>query len=129
MKHKITIAICILLLILVSALSCIQVGGSSARAELAVLNKELVKDGAGGTALKITVKNVSAVDAELAEVKVSFFDAKKELIDSTRDSVLNLGPNETWEFTIPCTGDRCSQIGSYEIETTAGASPGGLAFF
>ena len=126
MKHKIAVAICILLLILVSVLSCIQVGGSSARAELAVLNKELVKDGAGGTALKITVKNVSAVNAELAEVKVSFFDAKKELIDSTRDSVLNLGPNETWEFTIPCTGDRCSQIGSYEIETTAGSSSGGL---
>jgi hypothetical protein len=126
-KYKISITIPVLLLMLASAMSCIQVGGgSSPRAELSVINEVLIKDEAGGVALKVTVKNTGPVKAELAEVKVSFYDAQKELIDSTRDSVLNLGPNETWEFTIPCMGERCGEIMSYEIQTTAGTSSGGL---
>ena len=125
MKYKAAIAAGILLLTLTSGLSCIQTGNSSARAELAVIKKELITDQSGRAALAVTVKNTGRVKAELAEVKVSFYDAQKNLIDSSRDSVLNLGPDETWDFTIPCAGERCGEIKSYDIETTAGTSSGG----
>lgn len=108
-----------------TGLSCLQARNSSARAELAVLKKELKTDAAGKVTLAVTVKNTGSVNAELAEVKVNFYDAQKNLIDRAGDSVLNLGPGETWDFTIPCVGD-CSKIASYEIETTAGTSSGGL---
>jgi len=75
--------------------------------------------------LAITIKNTGQVNAELAEVKVSFYDAQKNLIDSARDSVMNLKPDETWDFIIPCAGDDCGKIASYDIETTAGSSSGG----
>jgi hypothetical protein len=125
-KYKIAIAIFIILM-LTSGWSCLQSTGSAPRAELAVLKKELVTDNqTGSVAVLVTVKNTSNVIAELAEVKVSFYDSQKELIDSERDSILNLKPNETWDFTLTCQSERCGQIKSYNVETTAGSSSGGL---
>lgn len=126
MKKKKAISISLMLLILAAVSSCIQVGNSAARAELAVLKKELKTDAAGKVTLAVTIKNTGPVKAELAGVKVNFYDAQKNLIDSGRDSVMNLGAGETWEFNIPCTGDNCGGIKSYDIETTAGASSGGF---
>jgi hypothetical protein len=96
-----------------------------ARADLVVVKKELKTDAAGKVTMAVTVKNTSAVTAELAEVKVSFYDAEKNLIDSERDSVLNLKAGETWDFILPCTGENCGKISSYDIETTTGTSSGG----
>jgi hypothetical protein len=105
---------------------CVQTVGIGPRAELAVLKQELVKDSAGTPTVLVTVKNVSGVTAELAEVKVRFYDAKKNLIDGMTDSVLNLKPNGTWDFTFTCSGERCSEVKSYETEVTAGTSAGGF---
>ena len=125
MKIKIAISVCVLLLILAFVSSCVQTGDSSTRATLAVTNKVLKTDTAGKVTLAVTIKNTGRVNAELAEVKVNFYDAQKNLIDSARDSVMNLKPDETWDFVIPCTGDNCDKIASYDIETTAGSSSGG----
>jgi hypothetical protein len=95
------------------------------RGELAVINKELVRDQSGNVTVRVTVKNVGSVMAELAEVTVNFYDAGKDLVDSSSDSVLNLRPGETWDFNIACQGDS-SKVKSYDIETTAGTSSGGL---
>jgi hypothetical protein len=125
---KIKAALCagvLLLLLLTSMFSCVHTGDSSTRATLAVTNKELKTDAAGKVTLAVTVKNTGRVNAELAEVKVNFYDAQKNLIDSVKDSVMNLKPDETWDFIIPCTGDNCGKIASYDIETTAGSSSGG----
>ena len=126
MKKKIAVTVCILLLMLTAVSSCIQAGNSAARAELAVLKKELKTDAAGKVTLAVTVKNTGPVKAELAGVKVNFYDAQKNLIDSGRDSVMNLGAGETWEFNIRCTGENCGAIKSYDIETTAGTGSGGF---
>jgi hypothetical protein len=74
----------------------------------------------------VTIKNVSDVTAELASVKVNFYDAQKELIDSNKDSIMNLKPNTTWDFILPCSTDRCSEIKSYDVEVMSGSSSGGL---
>lgn len=95
MKNRIAIGVFIFAFLLVSACSCLQSTGSSPRAELTVIKKEMSRDASGNTALYVTVKNTSRNVAELAEVTVSFFDAQKNLIDSSRDSVMNLGPDET----------------------------------
>jgi hypothetical protein len=127
MKCKIAIAILIVLMLLTSGLSCIQTTGSAPRVELAVLKQELVTDNVtGNVAVLVTVKNISNVKADLAEVKVRFYDSKKNLLDSERDSIINLKANETWDFTLTCQSDRCGEIKSYELETTVGSSSGGL---
>jgi hypothetical protein len=125
MKIKAAISMVVLLLLIAAVMSCVQTNDSSTRATLAVTNKQLKTDAAGKVTLAVTIKNTGRVNAELAEVKVSFYDAQKNLIDSARDSVMNLKPGETWDFIIPCTGDNCSRIASYDIETTAGSSSGG----
>jgi FlaG/FlaF family flagellin (archaellin) len=93
--------------------------------KLSVINHNMTREESGAVEVQVTVKNVGPVVAELAEVSVSFYDASKNLIDISSDSVLNLRPGETWEFEIACQGERCSQVKSYDIETMAGTSSGG----
>jgi len=124
LKTRIAIGVFILVILLTSVWSCLQSPSSSPKAELTVIKKEMARDASGNMALHVTVKNTSRNVAELAEVTVSFYDVKKNLIDSSRDSVMNLGPNETWDFIIPCQGERCNEAKSYEIKTTAGTSSG-----
>lgn len=126
MNHKIATFMLVLLVLLASGSSCVQTVGVMQKPELAVVKKELTKDAAGNAVVLVTVKNVSGVTAELAEVKVKFYDAQKNLIDGAVDSVLNLKPNETWDFTFPCSGERCSQVKSFETEVTSGSSSGGF---
>lgn len=98
--------------------------GSAPRATLAILNKEMARDDTGAVVARITVKNTSRSVAELAEVAVDFYDARKNLVGSASDSVMNLGPDETWEFEITCRGERCCDAASCEIKATTGTSSG-----
>ncbi len=125
LNFKIALIGLIFLMLLITSASCIQtIGGVAPKAELAILKKELTKNEAGNTVVLVTIKNVGSVTAEFAEVRVKFYDAQKNLIDSSRDSILNLKPDKTWEFTLSCSGERCSQIKSYDIEVISGTSSG-----
>ena len=104
---------------------CIGTGSTRQVGELAVVNHEMVKGESGSVEVKVTVKNIGPVMVELAEVTVSFYDDQKGFIDSSSDSVMNLGRGESWDFKIACEGARCSQVKSYEIETIASGSSGG----
>ena len=100
--------------------------GPPLQGKLTVVNHEIIRGESGGVAVQVTVKNTGMATAELAQVTVSFYDAEKGLVDSSSDSVMNLGPGETWDFEISCQGTRCSQVSSCEIETMAGTSSGWL---
>ena len=125
MIKRLSFGVFLTVILLASGLSCIG-SGSAPIVELSVLKHEMTKDEAGAVVVKVTVKNTSHAVAELAEVMVSFYDAGKNLIDSSSDSVMNLRPDETWEFEITCRGERCGEATSYDIKTTAGTSSGGL---
>jgi len=115
-----------LLTALMLASGCTGAGsGPPPKGELAVINRALTRSASGNVTVQVTVKNVGPVMVELARVTVKFYDAQKGLLDSSSDSVMNLGPGETWDFSIACQGDS-SQVKSYEIETLAGTSSGGL---
>jgi len=118
------LAACVVAL-LVFVLSCTGPGASTP-AEMTIVKQELTKNPSGAAVVKVTVKNTGRAVAELAEVTVTFYDAGKGVIDSVRDSVFNLNPNETWDFQIACKGERCSEVKSYEIKATAGSSKRGL---
>jgi hypothetical protein len=106
---------------------CVKAGGGPGPSpQLEVLSHEMVKGDSGEVTVLVTVKNVGRVMVELAEVTVNFYDAGKTLIDSSRDSIMNLGTEETWEFEIACEGTRCGEAKSYQVETMAGTSTGGL---
>lgn len=123
MSYKIAIMALILLALLAVGFSCISAGNPAPRADLAVIKKAMNTDNvSGNVTVTVTIKNTGSNNAELAEVKVDFYDKDKNLIDSGRDSILNLGSGETWDFTIPCTSGDCSKIRSYDIQVTSGAS-------
>ena len=92
------------------------------RGELQVVSHELVRLEDGSAEVLVTIKNTGMATVELARVTVTFLDAEKQLLDTSSDSVLNLNPEETWDFTIICQGERCRQIAGYDIETMAGTS-------
>ncbi len=114
----------VLITLLISCCSCINTTGIAPKAELAILNHELIEDQASNAVVLVTIKNIGSFNAELAEVRVIFYDAQKDIIDSSRDSVLNLKPDETWDFTLSCSGARCDEIKSYDVEVTSGTSAG-----
>ena len=122
MNFKIAIVVLLFSMLLAYGTSCIQTSGIVPKAELAILNHELIEDQAGNAVVLVTIKNVGSFNAELAEVRVIFYDAQKNLIDSSRDSVLNLKPDETWDFTLSCSDERCDEIKSYDVEVTSGTS-------
>ena len=113
----------LIVILLASGWSCME-SGSVPRVELAILKKEMTKDATGAVSVNITVKNISRSVAELAEVSVSFYDAEKNLVGNDSDSVLNLNPDETWDFEFFCEGERCSEATSCDIRATAGTSSG-----
>jgi len=116
-----------ILVAMLLVVGCTSTGSSpSPKGELAVINHNMIRGESGAVEVQVTVKNVSRVMAELAEVTVNFYDANKNLIDVSSDSVMNLRPGETWDFEITCQGEHCRQVKSYEIETMAGTSSGGL---
>lgn len=105
---------------------CTGTGSTPVAGELAVINHDMTRGESGSVEVQVTIKNVGSVMVELAQVTVSFYDANKNLVDSSSDSVMNLRPGEIWAFEITCQGARCSQVKGYEIETLAGTSSGGL---
>jgi hypothetical protein len=120
---------CVIIGILFAVLliaGCTGMGSTPPATKLAVINHEMTGGESGSVTVQVTVKNVGSVIAELAQVTVSFYDTNKSFIDSSSDSVMNLRPGEIWDFEIACQGTRCNQVKSYEIETMAGTSSGGL---
>jgi hypothetical protein len=123
-KYKTAVFVLILLLLSVSGCSFLQLTeGPPRKAEIAVLEQELIKDQDGNVTLLVSVKNVSQVTIELAEVKVNFYDSQDNFIDSSTESVLNLRPDDIRDFSIPCRGS-CQDVKRYDIEVTAGPSSG-----
>jgi hypothetical protein len=101
--------------------SCIQDGGTLGRPEVSVISENLTADTSGQALLKVLVKNTGPVKAELVEVAVKFYGAGNKLLDSKRDSIMNLNPGETWEFLISCNSTP-NKIANWKTTTTTGAS-------
>jgi hypothetical protein len=121
MKNKVIFLILPVLLLVLALASCVQTSGTAGRPEVVVISENLTTDEAGGTVLRVTIKNTGRIKADLAEVAVKFYDAGKTLLDSNRDAVMGLDAGATWEFTIPCTSV-LAKVASYQVETTAAAS-------
>ncbi len=73
----------------------------------------------GYAEVSVTVKNVGSSTIGFAEVRVKFYNANKTLIGTSSDGIMNLSPNESWDFTLKCLGAGCDQVKSYEITATA----------
>jgi hypothetical protein len=123
LKYKAIIGLCLAALLALPVGACITSGNTIAPPELSVIKKALTADSSGQKTLAVTVKNTGRTNAELAEVKVSFYDAQNNLLDSSRNSVMNLGIGETWDFIFTCAGDN-SKIASYDVAVTSGSSSG-----
>lgn len=117
------IFIVLAVLLLTSGLSCL---GSNPVpvVEITILRQELTKDETGTAVLYLTIKNETRSVAELVDVSVDFYDADRNFVDNARDSIMNLRPDDTWDFTFKCQGTRCSEITSAEVNTTSGSSSG-----
>ena len=86
MKYKITAFLLILLLLTVSGCSFLQdTEGPPRKAELAIIKQELTRDEEGNVIYLVSVKNISQVTVELAEVEVSFYDSQDNFVGSTTD--------------------------------------------
>ena len=89
--------------------------------ELEILKQGFSKSDTGAE-VTVTVKNLGPPTAEFAEVTVEFYDADGNLIRTASDAVMNLKRDETWKFTISCTGVGCDKVKTYKVTATAASS-------
>jgi hypothetical protein len=122
MKKKFALLIIALSVMLIAGMSCT---GASAP-KLNIEKQELSRTQSGAAIVKVTIKNTGTVPAEFAEVRVTFYDGAKNVITNARDSVMNLGPGQSWDFQIPCLDARASQVKSYDLQVVSGSSSGRL---
>ncbi len=123
MIKRFILSLFLISVLLPSVPSCMG-SGPTPQATVAILNKEMGRDDTGAVFAIVMVKNTSRFVAELVEVTVEFYDTRKNFISSASDSIINLGPDETWEFEIYCEGDGCGEAASCDIKVTTGASSG-----
>lgn len=118
---KIISASLLLAILAITITSCIQGSGSIGRPEVSVISENLTADASGQAILLVTIENTGPVKAELAEVAVKFYGAGNKLLDSNRDSIMNLDTGEIWQFSISCNSTP-AKIVNWKITATAGVS-------
>jgi hypothetical protein len=67
----------------------------------------------GAPVVRGTAKNVSSSNLRYAFVKVKFYDAAGNVLDTLSDYIIDLGPGETWNFEVIYFGSR--NVKNYKI--------------
>ena len=92
---------------------------------LEVVDHSMIWGESGSAEVSVTIKNVGHSTIELAEVTVKFY-AAKNFVGASSDAVMNLGPGETWDFKITCSGTGCDRVINYKVTATARTSSRGF---
>jgi hypothetical protein len=88
------------------------------KAELVITRNELSHDIEGNKIGIVSIKNVSNYTANIASVTGKFYDSNMNLVYSSTDTIVNLGPNETWDYTFTCMGANCSKVTTFKVDVT-----------
>jgi hypothetical protein len=117
MIKKIAVVLTLLLLLLVANSACVVVitntgpgyygtGGTTyydtitPKAQLEITRNELSHDFDGNKIGIVSIKNVSDYNCNIASVTGKFYDASMNLVYSSTDTIVNLGPGETWDYPL-----------------------------
>lgn len=73
--------------------------GAGLGAQVEVSTPQIIKDAAGNAVGLVTIKNITNVVAGLVAVEARFYDSKMNLVYTAQDSVMNLQPGATQDFT------------------------------
>jgi ABC-type metal ion transport system substrate-binding protein len=134
MKYKIAIGALVLILLLTFSSACVVVvtnappygtyngttiyTTTTTKAQLTILKNELTKDTAGNKIGLVTIKNVSNYTAENIRLTGKFLDANNNIVYQANDTILSLGPNESWDFTFTCQGASCGSVRTFTVDVT-----------
>lgn len=97
-------------------------GGDILEPRARVVESELVREHEGTDEESVVVKGVieRTDDREIAylEVRVRFYDAEGEQLDSTIEQVSDVTEGDRWEFTVafPDTGERAALVVDHDAE-------------
>ena len=86
------------------------------KAELSIIRNELSHDAEGNAIGIVSIKNVSNYTANIASVTGKFYDSNMNLVYSSTDTIVNLGPNETWDYTFTCLGANCNKVTTFKVD-------------
>ena len=116
------IAVALILMLPICLVGCTDTnGGSPPSEELQLLSHSMtVHEFTGGmpesTAMvRGRVKNTSNSNISFASIAVDFYDADRNLIDSSSAIRQNLGPGQVWDFNVQITGPDAWKSVDYDI--------------
>jgi hypothetical protein len=134
MNYKIAAVLLILALLLTFTSACIVVttaapgyGGVptyygtitvAPKTELSITRNELSHDGAGNAIGLVTIKNIGSYTQDIAAVTGKFYDSNMNLVYSSTDTILNLGPGESWDYTFTCSGANCDKVRTFKVDVS-----------
>ncbi len=88
------------------------------KAELSIIRNEFSHDAEGNAIGIVSIKNVSNYTVNIAPVTGKFYDSNMNLVYSSTDTIVNLGPNETWDYTFTCLGANCNKVTTFKVDVT-----------
>jgi hypothetical protein len=137
MAFKIAIISLILILLLVFSSACVVVVTNTApgyygtgvptysgttqytippKTTLSIIKNQLGHDEAGNAIGLVSIKNTGNVTQDIASVVGKFLDANNALVSSSTDTILNLAPGATWDYTFTCSGANCNQVKTFKVD-------------
>ncbi len=90
-------------------------GAPPATEKLEILSHSMSTTEFGLLVIKGVAKNVSSSNLSYAEVRVKFYDAAGNLIDTSLDNINDLAAGETWSFEVMYFGMDTENVKSYKI--------------
>jgi len=132
MKYKIAVVLLVLTLALTFTSGCVVVvttapgyGGPTYGTQtftvaplttLSIVRNELSQDASGNKIGLVSVKNIGNATQDIASVTGKFLNSSGAIVYSSTDTILNLAPGETWDYTFTCSGANCNTVTTFTVD-------------
>ncbi|MHB8104323.1 MAG: FxLYD domain-containing protein [Dehalococcoidales bacterium] len=83
---------------------------------LSITKNQLSKDAAGNVIGLVSIKNIGSNTQDIASVTGKFFDSSNNLIYSSTDTILNLAPGATWDYTFTCNSANANKVTTFTVD-------------
>jgi hypothetical protein len=85
---------------------------------LSITRNQLSQDASGNKIGLVSITNIGAATQDIASVTGKFLNSSGVIVSSSTDTILNLVPGETWDYTFTCSGANCNTVTTFTVDVT-----------
>ncbi len=88
---------------------------SSEIREISILESQLGYDNRGDLAVSGVIQNIAGKELSYVEIKIKFYDKDNLLLETSSESINDLGIDEKWKFSSVYPKFNVEEVKSYEV--------------